>query len=352
MSTEKSDGRKITIKFLISNSQAGSFIGTGGKAIKEMITVTNCRVNVSGSQETFPGTADRVVLISGNMNGVLVGQQLVWEMLALLAKTADSEEKNGEWSPENVVNALGTNDDAEVFSKITIPAACGGLILGRGGANIKAIAEESGAKILMTSKDDALFTHERVLTISGEAGQCIKCTELVLNKLDEQDEIEPYVNRGTTYSSPLTTTFNHFSGHHGNRNNNNRDNRNRAPRSNNNNHDNNNNNNSNNNNDGNRDPSVMSDTTITLSIPNELIGNIFGKQGSTMREIISLSGAKVVVSPRNEFVEGTTNRLLTITGTPTCAQTAHLFITQRLHTPANPAPRKGSNHEKQQADDA
>lgn len=54
-------------------------------------------------------------------------------------------------------------------------------------------------------------------------------------------------------------------------------------------------------------------------------------QGSTMREIISLSGAKVVVSPRGEYVEGTTNRLLTITGTPTCAQTAHLFITQRLH---------------------
>ncbi len=49
-----------------------------------------------------------------------------------------------------------------------------------------------------------------------------------------------------------------------------------------------------------------------------------------MREIISLSGAKVVVSPRGEYVEGTTNRLVTITGSPTAAQTAHLFITQRL----------------------
>lgn len=40
------------------------------------------------------------------------------------------------------------------------------------------------------------------------------------------------------------------------------------------------------------------DTTITLAVPDELIGNILGKQGSTMREIISLSGANVVVSKR------------------------------------------------------
>lgn len=330
MSTEKSDGRKITVKFLISNSQAGSLIGSGGKAIKEMIAVTNCRVNVSGPQEPFPGTADRVVLISGNLGGVLVAQRLVWEMLAHLTKSAENDNKNNEWSPEIVVNALGTNDEVEVNSKVSIPAACGGLILGRGGATIRSFSEESGARILMTSKDEALFTHERVLTISGEAGQCIKATELVLRKLEDQDEIEPYVNRGTTYSSPLTTTFNAFNGSRGSGGN--RDNRNRAPRQqlavpvq-----------------DTNRDGGVMSDTTITLSIPNELIGNIFGKNGSTMREIISLSGAKVVVSPRGEYVEGTTNRLLTITGTPTCAQTAHLFITQRLHTPSNPAPRKNN----------
>lgn len=49
-----------------------------------------------------------------------------------------------------------------------------------------------------------------------------------------------------------------------------------------------------------------------------------------MREIMSLSGAKVVVSPRGEFAEGTTNRVVTITGSPSCAQTAHVFVTQKL----------------------
>jgi len=344
MSNDKSDGKKISIKFLISNSQAGSLIGSGGKSIKEMIAVSNCRVNVSGPQEPYPGTADRVVLINGNLSGVLIAQQLVWEMIAHLNKAAENENKNNEWSPEAVMQALGTNDTVDVISKVSIPAACGGLILGRAGATIRSIAEESGAKVLMTSKDEALFTHERVLTISGEASQCMKAAELVILKLEEQDEIEPYVNRGTTYSSPLTTTFHAFNGTHsgGGRGNRTGGGGRGAPRQ-----------QQQTQNTSGEGSAVMSDTTITLSIPNELIGNIFGKQGSTMREIISLSGAKVVVSPRNEFVEGTTNRLLTITGTPTCAQTAHLFITQRLHTPSNPAPRNknNSNHEKQNADE-
>lgn len=61
-----------------------------------------------------------------------------------------------------------------------------------------------------------------------------------------------------------------------------------------------------------------------------------------MREIISLSGAKVVVSPRGTYAEGTKNRIVTITGSPISAQTAHIFITKRLKTPSNPPPvRKG-----------
>jgi hypothetical protein len=33
---------------------------------------------------------------------------------------------------------------------------------------------------------------------------------------------------------------------------------------------------------------------------------------------------------RDEFIEGTTNRLVTITGTPAATQAAHVFITKRL----------------------
>lgn len=204
MSTEKSDGKKIALKFLISNSQAGSLIGNGGKSIKELIAITNCRINVSGPQEQYPGTSERVVLIVGLLNNVLLAQQMMWEMFAFMVKSADEDTKS-EWNPEIVSANLGLNNEVDVIAKISIPAACGGLILGKGGSTIKSLAEESGARILMTGKDEALFTHERVLTISGAAGECIKATELVLLKLESQEDIEPYVNRGKCERSHLFT---------------------------------------------------------------------------------------------------------------------------------------------------
>jgi len=313
--------RKVAIKFLVANSLAGGLIGTGGKCIKDLIEVSGARINISGANDFYPGSSDRVVLISGSVNTVAIAQTLVWEMLALLAKSGKAAQKEVVWNPKEAFEALGTNDDVVVSAKITIPAAAGGQILGKNGATIRSITEESGAKISMSSKEEALFTQERIITLTGEAGRCVKATDLILSKLAEQEEIPLFVNRGTTYTSPLDTSFGLAAAPanaRGTR---------TGPKS------------AERKIEGKSTEESVSDTTITLSIPNELVGNIFGKNGSTMREIISLSGAKVVVSPRDELVEGTSNRLVTITGTPAAAQTAHIFITQRLRNPTNP-PRR------------
>ena len=90
-----------------------------------------------------------------------------------------------------------------VWRWLTVPAAAGGLILGKGGANIQGLAEQSGAGVAMSSKEEGMFTQERVLTISGTAGSCIKCTNLLLQKLDEPAEVISYANRGTSYSTPV-----------------------------------------------------------------------------------------------------------------------------------------------------
>jgi RNA-binding protein Nova len=324
-----SNTKKITLKFLLSNSLTGSLIGTQGKAIKELITITDAKINVSSASDFYPGTSERVILISGSKEAVSLAQTLVWEMIGLMAKHAaenDGDTRLVEWNPRTAFEALGTNDSMEVTGKFSIPAAAGGVLLGKGGETLRGFSTQTSTRVTMSGKDEALFTQERIVTLAGTVGGCISCTDLILNKLYEQSEIIPFVNRGTTYSSPLTSTLGLLgsSESRGAR---------RLGRG-----------------DPRRDAAEaaalpVTDTTITLSVPDELVGNIFGRQGSTMREIIALSGAKVVVSPRGECTEGTTNRIVTITGTPTAAQTAHLFITQRLHTPVNPPPRKptGSN---------
>jgi polyribonucleotide nucleotidyltransferase len=75
---------------------------------------------------------------------------------------------------------------------------------------------------------------------------------------------------------------------------------------------------------------VAASSTITMAVPELLIGNILGKNGSAIREIAFLSGAKISVSSRGEYVAGTTNRIVSITGVSKSAQTAHNLISQKL----------------------
>ena len=44
--------------------------------------------------------------------------------------------------------------------------------------------------------------------------------------------------------------------------------------------------------------------------------------------MVSLSGAKITVSAREESTDG--NRTVTITGSPTAAQTAHAFCNEKI----------------------
>ena len=75
---------------------------------------------------------------------------------------------------------------------------------------------------------------------------------------------------------------------------------------------------------------IQSTATVELTVPDELIGAVLGKQGKTINEIMQYSGAKIQVSQKGEFIPGTNNRKVVITGDFNCAQTAHFLITQRL----------------------
>lgn len=289
-------GKAITIKMLLSHSLTGSLIGRGGKAIQDLNDISDAKIRVSANTEYYPGTSDRVVVIVGELQAVKLAQTLIWEMIALISSAANPKEI--EWNPREALSILGHNDGVEISGKMTIPAAAGGLILGKAGANIQSISEESGAHVTMTSKEDAIFTHERVLTISGRLGSCVKCTELILQKLDEPAEPTPYINRGATYALPLSSTTAYGStfantGYGGYPN---------APYG----------------LPGGRggpgggggilhghgagagadDGTLAAETTTTFMVPDALVGNIFGRQGATMREIQSISRATVSVSAR------------------------------------------------------
>jgi len=290
-----------TLKFLVSNAFAGTLIGTGGNAVKELMEVSGARVAISGNKEFYPGTSDRVLVLSGSLESLLVAISLIWELIYLQAKAnaKGSANRTVTWSPAACKDSLVGTDDIELSAKITIPAAAGGLILGKSGATLKLITETSRATVQMTDKDAAIFTQERVISITGMVSKARLCTQLIIQKMLEDEEASTYSNRSTRYYASASGVSGVRSAR-------------RAPVS----------------DDAKATSSASTETTITMNVPDSLIGNIIGKNGSTLREMTSLSGAKIVISAREDSRDG--NRVVTITGDPVSAQNAHLFCTEKI----------------------
>lgn len=192
---KKKSSNQFAIKFLLSNALAGLLIGIGGQSIRDLIEVSGASIHISSINDFYPGTTDRVLYISGSEDSVTTAQSLVWEMIAT-ETNAESSGIPADWQPKN---ASGAYDSLNISSKITIPMEAAGLILGKGGANIRAIADSSNTSITISSKEEAELTRERVATISGTTEDCINCTSLILAKLSEDPDCAQYSTPGSKY---------------------------------------------------------------------------------------------------------------------------------------------------------
>ncbi|CAK6983885.1 poly(rC)-binding protein 2%2C partial, partial [Scomber scombrus] len=65
-------------------------------------------------------------------------------------------------------------------------------------------------------------------------------------------------------------------------------------------------------------------TSQELLIPNDLIGSIIGRQGTKINEIRQVSGAQIKIGSQ---IDSTSDRHVTITGTPIAINLAQYLIT-------------------------
>ena len=147
---------------LLDNT-AGAIIGKSGKTISELQAQSKARIKVSQTADFYPGTNERTVLLTGPVHTVLDAQELIWDKVSQFAKPRAM----GRSAPP--AEDSDSSSSAAVTGKVLIPNDAGGLIIGRAGATIKAIQEESGARVQINPKEelDSKISKERVLTISG-----------------------------------------------------------------------------------------------------------------------------------------------------------------------------------------
>lgn len=69
--------RATYVKFLLSNAEAGSIIGKGGSTITEFQSRSGAKIQLSRNYEVFPGTPDRIVMVSGFLDDILKAVDLI-----------------------------------------------------------------------------------------------------------------------------------------------------------------------------------------------------------------------------------------------------------------------------------
>lgn len=353
---------------MIPNYAAGAIIGKGGTNIGELQSKYGAKIRLSPSRELYPGTDERIVVLTGEVDKIVDLNNYIMDKVHV-----DSTEGSG---------AKFRDEERGQKVKIIVPNPTAGLVIGRAGATIKSLQEETGAKIMISSRDEAKVSGERIITISGNTDQRTDAANKIILKIAADPE--NMANKNLTYSvsSSLRSTNGVSSSVYnplelsqglggsisslqsmiGNI----QQQQQQAQNS------------------KSTQQSLLASLTqnplaalqqssltsqlglstpasfnshqlsslsglshghvgggsivnsiktvvsINMEIPDILVGAILGKQGKTVHEFIQFSGAKIQFSGKNEFAPGTTDRILTIQGDVNQTQIAYFLINQKI----------------------
>ncbi|KAK5832988.1 protein BTR1 isoform X2 [Gossypium arboreum] len=278
--TSENAEKPTYVRFLVSNAAAGSVIGKGGSTITEFQSKSGARIQLSRNHEFFPGTSDRIIMVSGAIDDILKAVELI------LAKLLD--ELN-----------IKDNDDVEPRTKVRLivsNSSCGSII-GKGGATIKSFIEGSQAGIKISPQDNNFYgLNDRLVTVTGTLDEQLRAIDLILSKLCEDSYYSQAMHAPFSYAA----TYNSMS---------------YAP-----------------NGAGVKFPNHKEDhsNSITIGVSDEHIGLVLGRGGRNIMEISQVSGARIKISDRGDFMSGTNDRKVTIMGSQRAIHQAESMILQKV----------------------
>ncbi|KAM4698834.1 poly(rC)-binding protein 3 isoform 9-T10 [Rhinophrynus dorsalis] len=296
----------LTIRLLMHGKEVGSIIGKKGETVKKMREESGARINISEGN-----CPERIVTITGPTDAI-------FKAFAMIAYKFE----------EDIINSMSNSTATSkppVTLRLVVPASQCGSLIGKGGSKIKEIRESTGAQVQVAG-DMLPNSTERAVTISGTPDaiiQCVKQICVVMLESPPKGATIPYRPKpasapvifagGQAYSiqgqyaiphpdqltklhqlamqqtpfTPLGQTTPAFPG---------------------------------------MDASPQA-STHELTIPNDLIGCIIGRQGTKINEIRQMSGAQIKIA---SAMEGSAERQITITGSPANISLAQYLINARL----------------------
>ncbi|XP_072338035.1 poly(rC)-binding protein 3 isoform X17 [Scyliorhinus torazame] len=279
----------LTIRLLMHGKEVGSIIGKKGETVKKMREESGARINISEGN-----CPERIVTITGPTDAI-------FKAFAMIAFKFEEDIDN------SMSNSTATSKPP-VTLRLVVPASQCGSLIGKGGSKIKEIRESTGAQVQVAG-DMLPNSTERAVTISGMPDAIIQCVKQICVVMLEVEYKSPPKGATIPYRPKPASAPVIFAGGQV-----------RA------------------------DPLSASAANLSLllqhqplpayaiqgqyAIPHpDLIGCIIGRQGSKINEIRQMSGAQIKIA---NAAEGSTERQITITGSPANISLAQYLINARL----------------------
>ncbi|KAH8330828.1 hypothetical protein KR067_007893 [Drosophila pandora] len=186
------------MKILVPAVASGAIIGKGGETIASLQKDTGARVKMSKSHDFYPGTTERVCLITGSTEAIMFVLDFIMDKIRekpdLTTKIIDAESKQTQERDKQV--------------KILVPNSTAGMIIGKGGAFIKQIKEESGSYVQISQKPKDVSLQERCITIIGDKENNKNACKMILSKIVEDPQSGTCLNVSYADVSGPVANFN------------------------------------------------------------------------------------------------------------------------------------------------
>ncbi|KAK9505362.1 hypothetical protein O3M35_009442 [Rhynocoris fuscipes] len=169
------EGKVLHLKVLVPSSVAGAIIGKGAENLAQITRESGAKVRVSRVEDCYPGTSDRVCLITGELNSVKAA-------LEVISNTIREDSK------------VGPRRNQEV--KIIVPNTIVGRVIGKGGSNFRQISEASGVTVKASPQESGGLTQERCITITGDSEGCKKACDMLLPIIQQDPN---HINNNLNY---------------------------------------------------------------------------------------------------------------------------------------------------------
>ncbi|KAF0296278.1 RNA-binding protein Nova-1 [Amphibalanus amphitrite] len=189
----------LHFKILVPSAAAGAIIGKGGETIAQLQKEAGARVKMSKANDFYPGTTERVCLITGSPEAILQVLQFIQE------KIREKPDPNGKPAID-FDNKMMAERDKQV--KILVPNSTAGMVIGKGGNYIKQIKEETGAYVQISQKAKDQTLAERCITVIGEREVSQAACMMILMKVSEDPQSGSCLNVSYADVSGPVANFN------------------------------------------------------------------------------------------------------------------------------------------------